>query len=402
MSEFWRSLLGPEMPPHGHCYLWNEQLVTLHVVSDVLITLSYFTIPVALIYLVRRREDLKFNYMFLMFAVFIFACGATHLVNILNVWYGAYWLSGSVKAVTALASVGTAILVWPLIPKALALPSNAQLVELNRRLQAEVTENRRQNQEVERLTADLRELVDLRTEELAEARLTKTLLEKANESLSHSNTALEEFSRASSESFVEPLRVIDVYSKRLQERGDEALVGEPREWLEKLCDASQQVSKLNAGLLRYLQLPLDECSEEVNVDELLDREMAKIGLDDEVTVTRQQLGTAVLPVKTVALILGELLGNAARFRSERPLQIEIGLLPMQASGEFGLYVRDNGRGIPASQQQRVFTLFEHYRSEGPGVGLAAVRRLVHEYGGSIDLISDGHSGSEFQLRFPPL
>ena len=72
MNEFWRSILGPEMPPHGHCYLWNEQLVFLHVLSDTLITLSYFTIPLALIVLVKRRDDLKFNYMFLMLAVFIF------------------------------------------------------------------------------------------------------------------------------------------------------------------------------------------------------------------------------------------------------------------------------------------------------------------------------------------
>lgn len=402
MNEFWRSILGPEMPPHGHCYLWNEQLVFLHVLSDTLITLSYFTIPIALIVLVKRRDDLKFNYMFLMFAVFIFACGTTHLVNILNVWYGAYWLSGTIKAITAIASVGTAILVWPLIPKALALPSNAQLVELNNQLQNEIAENRRKQEEVERLSADLQSLVTQRTEELAEARLNKTLLEKTNESLSNSNTALEEFSRASTEGFVEPLRVIDVYSKRLQERAGQELSEESRQWLSKVREASNQASRLNAGLQRYSQLPLNEPVEELSLDSLVSRIIDDEAMADVVSIQPPGLGTAVLPGGTLTLVIRELLRNAKRFSSQRPLRVDIGRLPDPTTGGLALFVRDNGRGIPAAQQKRVFALFEQFHSEGEGVGLASIRRLVSEYGGRVSVISDGESGSEFRVEFPLL
>lgn len=402
MNEFWRSILGPEMPPHGHCYLWNEQLVFLHVLSDTLITLSYFTIPLALIVLVKRRDDLKFNYMFLMFAVFIFACGTTHLVNILNVWYGAYWLSGTIKAITAIASVGTAILVWPLIPRALALPSNAQLVELNNQLQNEIAENRRKQEEVERLSADLQSLVTQRTEELAEARLNKTLLEKTNESLSNSNTALEEFSRASTEGFVEPLRVIDVYSKRLQERAGQELSEESRQWLSKVREASNQASRLNAGLQRYSQLPLNEPVEELSLDSLVSRIIDDEAMADVVSIQPPGLGTAVLPGGTLTLVIRELLRNAKRFSSQRPLRVDIGRLPDPTTGGLALFVRDNGRGIPAAQQKRVFALFEQFHSEGEGVGLASIRRLVSEYGGRVSVISDGESGSEFRVEFPLL
>ncbi|MAK43519.1 MAG: hypothetical protein CMN80_05115 [Spongiibacter sp.] len=402
MNEFWRSILGPEMPPHGHCYLWNEQLVFLHVLSDTLITLSYFTIPIALIVLVKRRDDLKFNYMFLMFAVFIFACGTTHLVNILNVWYGAYWLSGTIKAITAIASVGTAILVWPLIPKALALPSNAQLVELNNQLQNEIAENRRKQEEVERLSADLQSLVTQRTEELAEARLNKTLLEKTNESLSNSNTALEEFSRASTEGFVEPLRVIDVYSKRLQERAGQELSEESRQWLSKVREASSQASRLNAGLQRYSQLPLNEPVEELSLDSLVSRIIDDEAMADVVSIQPPGLGTAVLPGGTLTLVIRELLRNAKRFSGQRPLRVDIGRLPDPTTGGLALFVRDNGRGIPAAQQKRVFALFEQFHSEGEGVGLASIRRLVSEYGGRVSVISDGESGSEFRVEFPLL
>lgn len=143
MSTLFAKLFDTSMMLHGHCYLWNDSLVYLHVISDLVIAASYFTIPVALVILVRKRPDLHFNYMFIFFALFIFACGATHIIAIYNVWNGAYWLSGSMKALTAVASVVTAILVWPLLPKALALPSNEQLLILNERLRLEAEANKR-------------------------------------------------------------------------------------------------------------------------------------------------------------------------------------------------------------------------------------------------------------------
>ena len=70
----------------------------LHVISDALISLAYFSIPFTLLYFVRKRRDLEFNWMFVCFAVFIVACGTTHLMEIWTVWHPDYWLSGTVKA----------------------------------------------------------------------------------------------------------------------------------------------------------------------------------------------------------------------------------------------------------------------------------------------------------------
>lgn len=154
VNGLFSKLLDTSMMPHGHCYLWNDSLVNLHVISDLIIAISYFTIPIALVILVRKREDLHFNFIFVFFAIFIFACGATHVINIYNVWNGAYWLSGSMKAITAFASVVTAILVWPLLPKALALPSNAELVSLNEKLKNESDANKRLNDRLERMIVE--------------------------------------------------------------------------------------------------------------------------------------------------------------------------------------------------------------------------------------------------------
>ncbi len=112
----------------------------LHVISDGIITLSYYCIPFALIYLVRQRRDLPFNWIFWMFGLFILGCGTTHLMEVWTIWHANYLLSGIVKAITAAISVVTARLLIPLIPKAIALPGPEHLHIINRELQREISE----------------------------------------------------------------------------------------------------------------------------------------------------------------------------------------------------------------------------------------------------------------------
>jgi signal transduction histidine kinase len=121
--------------PHGHCYLWKPGLVWLHVLSNTAIALSYFSIPATLMYFIARRKDVPFQWVFVLFGAFIIACGMGHVMDIWTVWHPTYWLSGTVKALTAVVSVYTAIELIPLVPKALALPSPAQLEAANRELE---------------------------------------------------------------------------------------------------------------------------------------------------------------------------------------------------------------------------------------------------------------------------
>jgi signal transduction histidine kinase len=121
---FFKTLFSSDgFMPHGFCLLWSPGLLWLHIVSDSLIALAYSTIPVTLVYFVRKRRDLPFNWIFLCFGMFILTCGATHGMDLWTLWHATYWLSGVVKLVTAAASVSTAILLIKLVPQALALPS---------------------------------------------------------------------------------------------------------------------------------------------------------------------------------------------------------------------------------------------------------------------------------------
>ncbi|KAF3889742.1 MULTISPECIES: PAS domain-containing hybrid sensor histidine kinase/response regulator [Nostocales] len=131
-----------EFIPHGHCYLWKPELVELHLLSDCLIALAYYSIPITLVYFVRKRQDLPFNQVFLLFGTFIIACGTSHIMEVWTLWYPTYWLSGCVKAITAIASLYTAIEIIPMVPKALALPSPAQLEAANRELEREIGERK--------------------------------------------------------------------------------------------------------------------------------------------------------------------------------------------------------------------------------------------------------------------
>ena len=103
--------------PHGYCFRWSPGLIWTYVGSDAMIALSYYSIPVALWIFARRRVVLPFSWLFLMCALFILACGTTHLIAILDIWQPLYWLDASLKVVTAGVSVGTAIALWPLNPR---------------------------------------------------------------------------------------------------------------------------------------------------------------------------------------------------------------------------------------------------------------------------------------------
>ncbi|HZG40869.1 MAG TPA: PAS domain-containing protein [Nodosilinea sp.] len=177
MAEYWQSLLSGPFIPHGHCYLWQPGLVWLHLLSDALIALSYWLIAGALVYFVQQRPDVPFRPLFWLFAAFIAACGATHLLAVWTLWFPTYWVSGAVKALTALVSLATAFELVPRLPLALALPNATQLMNLNQALQDEIGDRRQAEAdlraaelEVRQLNQTLEDRVQRRTAELEEAK----------------------------------------------------------------------------------------------------------------------------------------------------------------------------------------------------------------------------------------
>ena len=111
---------------------WQSQLIALHLVSDLVIALVYFAIPISFIYFVRQRQNSSYYSIFILFSIFIFAFGINHLMAILTLWYPVYWLSEGLKTIPAIISVVTACTIIPLVPKLLKLRNPDKLEKVTR------------------------------------------------------------------------------------------------------------------------------------------------------------------------------------------------------------------------------------------------------------------------------
>ncbi len=157
--------------PHGHCYLWKPEILWMHVGSDFLIALAYFSIPIAMSYYVIKSEHKGplLSWVIALFVAFITLCGLTHVMSIWTTWNPNYWVEGVLKTLTALASIVTASALWPLIPKALKIPSPESLNEANKQLNE--------------LNSSLEQKVKIRTQEI----------ESKSENLEATNRRLQSF-----------------------------------------------------------------------------------------------------------------------------------------------------------------------------------------------------------------
>lgn len=96
------------MMPHRFCLINDPFLVWATVVTNCTIGLAYFAIPTAMVTVVRAVPEAFFSpRLIYLFATFILACGLTHVMVVVTIWYPAYYAQVAVDGVCAIASVGT-------------------------------------------------------------------------------------------------------------------------------------------------------------------------------------------------------------------------------------------------------------------------------------------------------
>lgn len=408
--------------PHATCLSWRPDLLWLHAASDVLIALAYFSIPAALGYFVVRRRDLQFRWMFVLFGVFIMACGTTHLTSVWTLWVPAWGVSGLVKAITAVSSVATAALLWPMIPQALAAPSPQQWISLNEVLRREVEERRAAESQVRLLNHELEERVRRRTAELEAA---NQQLQRANQSLraeieararvetdlrlakaeaERANVAKSKFLAAASHDLRQPVQSMFWFFAALENRVSSRQVRSILEGMEQslaglklLLDALLDASKLDAGVI-------EPAPAVVSLASVLASVQSEYGPLMEASGLRFRVVPSSLSVRTDPILLRRILlnfvHNALRYTQTGGVLIGC----RRRGAKVRIEVVDTGPGIEADKHDAIFEEFvqignpERDRSKGLGLGLAIVRRLAILLGHKVGVSSTVGRGSCFFIE----
>jgi signal transduction histidine kinase len=388
MNLLQRLFSTSEFMPHGMCYEWDPRVIWLHVLSDGFIALAYYSIPLTLVYFVRKRKDLVFDWMFVCFAVFIIACGTTHIMEIVNIWHPTYWLSGVIKAFTALVSVATAILLIRILPFALALPSPEQLRKSNEALQGEIEERKKAASKIESLNGEL---------------------VRQSSNLENANKELESFSYSVSHDLRAPLRAMLGFSEALRTEFSANLPEQARDYISRIGRGAERLDRLTSDLLAYSRITtLEIITEPVDLDRLIREvilEYPDLQSQSSHITIQGKLPRVLGWASGLAQITANLLGNGIKFAKpgESPV-ISIRAETSARPGFARIWFEDKGIGISASNQQRIFNIFEQINPPsvygGTGIGLAVVKKTIERMRGSVGVESAEGGGSRFWIELP--
>ncbi len=365
--------------PHGYCLGWWSPLMSTFIVSDMLTFVSYFSMPIALVYFVRRRRDFPYRWLIWLSAAFIMACGSTHLMDVVVLWYPLYGLSAITKVVTAIVSVASAAMLWPLIPHALRLPSSAQLRRANEALQAEIAERRR-----------MEEALQLRTAELSAA-----------------NQELEAFAYAVSHDLRAPLRAMSGFSRILEDDFAAELQPDARKCIEHIATASRNMGELIDGLLVLSRVTRGELKREpVDLSVIAERIRKELEQAEPVRSVSWDIKPGLVvqgDSRMLESVMRNLLGNAWKYTSSTAAPV-IRVQACNHGKESFVSVEDNGAGFDMAYADQLFQPFRrlHRQDEFPGlgIGLATVLRIIHRHGGTLQADAAPGRGASFRFTLP--
>lgn len=369
-------LMTNAFTPHGYCLLWDPRLLWTFVGSDTLIGLSYIAISITLVYLVyTTRHDIPFQWIFLAFGMFIIACGTTHLLDVWTIWNPTYWVSASAKFITAIASVTTAIVLPPLIPRTRSLIEAAKLSQQRKH------ELESANQELERLYARLKEFDDLKTQFFA--------------NISHELRT--------------PLTLIMGPTERLQtatnltatQHDDLAVVMRNARTLLATVNDLLDIARLEAGqlTLSYSQVDLAQ------LVRLTGDHFSGLARERGVTFTLETPPTLPIQVDAdhIQRVLINLVMNAFKFT---PINGKVRVSLFAGDHQAQLIIADNGPGVPPALRELIFERFRQgdggatRRYGGTGLGLAIAREIIELHNGKLTVDDAPEGGAQFIATLP--
>jgi PAS domain S-box-containing protein len=265
------------------------------------------------------------------------------------------------------------------------------------------TEKKRRLDEIEDLHAKLLD-AHKRLEDYALGLETK--VSQRTQMLNERNTELQDFCYSIAHDLRAPLRSIQAMSQVVIEDYGNALDATGKEYLGRIAKAGGQLDQLTVDLLEYTRFSREEITlTPISLEKVIEEVLANLGelvarKGAEVTV-REPLHTAFGQHAYTVQIVGNFVSNSLKFvKPDQPPVIEI--WTELKDQRIRLYVKDNGIGIPAEYQDKIFVLFErlntHGEYEGTGAGLTIARKAAHRMKGEIGIASQPGQGSTFWLE----
>ena len=429
--------------PHGHCYYWRSDIIWLHVIANGIIALAYYSIPFQLFYFISKKKENIYHWVFVLFGIFILACGTTHVMDIITIWKPVYRIDGILKLFTGLVSILTSIMLIRLMPKALAIPSRESLDKMNRQLEtaneelkAEIHRRNKAETDLQSLNKNLEELVMQRTQEvmrineslkqeITRREITETELQKAhdlmelrvnertsqlndsNNKLSNINEELEQFAYVTSHDLKEPIRMISIYTQLLNRSMATELKPEVNDYLKFINEGIDRIQLLINDLLEYgkvgrANVPLKD----VEMDKVVKNTISNLQMmiaERGVVIQYGHLPAVKGFAPLLISLMQNLIENAIKFSDNGNPQIEIGCRP--EGDMLCFFVKDNGIGIDSQYRERIFIIFQRLHSrdkyQGTGVGLAICKKIVTIHGGKIWVEPNAYAGSTFYFTLCP-
>jgi signal transduction histidine kinase len=201
-----------------------------------------------------------------------------------------------------------------------------------------------------------------------------------------------------------PLRAILGFTQLLRRESEGQLSEQGKQYFEQITDSARRMDRLIKDVLNLSRISRTQLRlEPVDVDCVLHGILNSYPAFQQKAEIQVQGLLPIVRANEAALTqcISNLLSNAVKFVSpDRPPRVEI--WAEQKDGKVRLWFADNGIGIAPDQQERIFEIFQRVETgyEGTGIGLAIVRKAMHQMGGNVGLESEVGKGSRFWLEFP--
>jgi PAS domain S-box-containing protein len=231
-------------------------------------------------------------------------------------------------------------------------------------------------------------------------------LAKKVEELARSNRDLEQFAYVASHDLQEPLRMVASYTQLLAERYHGKLDKSADKYIAYAIEGAQRMQALVQDLLAFSRVGRNGSGRaEIDCNELLQQVLQNLQAsiqESHASVTVGRLPAVVADRTGLVQLFQNLIGNAIKFRGNRPIAISVSA--EQKDDAWTFTVADNGIGIAPEHKDLIFVIFQrlHTRADYPGngIGLAICKRIVEQHGGRIWVESEADQGSTFRFTLP--